>query len=1161
MKKTASASFKKMTHSLLLGGLFTGLTVSASINKQAQLSHELLQANPLTAAIKANATQVIIADGGAIYVLRQDDSYYFWSINSAATQLTLVEQVTVDLAQAQTIDIRLAADTEGLFYADNLIIDSNTRISFNGQLSAGKITIPLSKEAFMPLLDAAPNVQQSVMIDGNTPELLDTVATQTDIYHTAESALLDVQQHTDAAVALMADKVLAYKDILMAEAEHADGLMASYASTKAQLETDLEHSVNADVTYLEQHASDLEAQVQIEITNFEKNSLACVTQAQNDLEASTNQLVKTIDQLEREFDEHPKLEADIERVARQTEQSAAQIDACMKGLGSLEHFTVDGMIDELTYQQFSSRAETLAQQVEAETTQWANDLNKLPDELMLGLQTDAMVQRTESFENRFNAWISPAFQGNNGFLENPHEASKSVLEKDTDDHAWLEKVHTKGQDMLCHDDIGNFDFNITGVGVVIGTFWNDRIITGNESNLVLALTGDDCVETHGGIDGVLGMPGRDIIFLGDDHDFAHGGWGTDFIVGSAGNSYTFSISGVDFEVDLGNLIMGGAGNDFLFGGETFDAGEDGVIEADGFTDIILGDAFLFGQAAGDDTIDGERGIDFLLGQVGNDTITNLGSGVITIAAVPVEFGSYFWGNAGTDSITGSNTPMLLSSIGDFIFGGDDGDIFNANDGRDFVFGADGGDNGTGGGGNDYVFGGPGQDAITGGAGIDLVLGGQDNDPFVAGGAGFDVVLGNLGDDRVLGQDGPDIAMGNQGNDNVTGGNAPDLVLGGPGQDFMQGNASLDIMLGGGERDVMEGNDGLDYMDGGRGTDDMSGNDGIDIMRGNVNDEDGIEIMRGGNGPDFMWGNDGREQMFGNDGLDFMAGNGDNDDIFGGNGLDVLLGNEGNDTINGEAGPDAIFGGNGNDVINGNDGIDFAQGNNGCDIMNGGNQADLFFGNDHDDQIIGGVALDLLFGGAGVDQLFGQQGIDFLSGGGDRDRLEGGDQADIINGNDGNDFMLGGNGLDVMSGQGGNDFINGGNDTDLLMGGNGNDNVNGANGNDLLIGGANNDRINSGNGIDLTFANGGNDRIRAVEGRNIAFGNSGADVLDGFLPGSWDARDILWGNSGNDNLTGESIAQRDFLFGGSGTDNEVRNTTWVTAAEFNGNWVTPAPNCQ
>ncbi len=1161
MKTFYDIKRNKLYRALALGGLMTCITSMAAIDSAALKANNIVNSNATLHTIKAaNSTQVFLNETSALYVFRHDDSYYFWSINDTGTLLKLLDKVTLDMSQPQEITVNLHPDTAGLFYADNLVMDPQTTFNFKGQLTAGKIAIPLSKDAFIPLLDAAPDVQQPVIIDGNTPELLDTVAVQEDIYSTAESTLVDVQNHMDATLEVMANSVLTYKDILIAEATYADNLMQSYETSKVQLEADFLSQANADVAYIEQQVADLQVQTNIEIANFEKNSLPCIEQVKKTVESSTAELAKTIEQIEREFDEDPKLEAEIERVSQSAEQSAAQIDECVAGIGSLEQFNIDGLVDQLTYQQLGDRAESLAQQVDTEMTQWESDLQALPDNLMLGLQTDELAARTEAFESRFNEWISSAYQDKNGFITNPVEASKSMAEKDSDEIAWLEKVANKGQEQLCHDDIGNFDFNITGIGVVIGTPWNDRIITGSEANLVLALTGDDCVETHDGVDLVLGMPGRDMIFLGDHHDIAHGGWGTDFIVGSAGRSYTFSIAGVDFEVDLGNFIIGGADDDFLFGGETFDPGEDGVIEADGFTDIVLGDTFLFGQAAGNDIIDGQSGIDFLFGQRGNDNITNLGSGVITVAAVPVEFGSYFWGNAGDDTITGSNTPMLLSSIGDFIFGGDGDDTFNANTGRDFAFGADGNDNGTGGGGNDFVFGGPGEDSISGGDGIDFVFGGLDNDN-VFGGNGLDFVQGNEGNDRVFGEDGPDWVMGNRGNDTVSGGNSFDLVVGGPGQDFMLGDDGWDFMLGGDGQDNMSGNAGWDLMFGGNGTDNMNGNDGNDFMFGNTNDEDGIEIMRGGDNLDIMWGNDGREQMFGDDGIDVIWGNAGNDEISGGIGLDVIWGNDGNDEINGNADPDAMFGGNGNDTINGDDGIDFAQGNNGCDIMNGGNGADLFFGNDHDDTITGGVSLDLLFGGNGVDQIFGQQGIDFLSGGGGRDRLEGGDQLDVINGNDGDDFMQGGNGLDVMSGQGGNDFMNGGNDTDLMMGGNGNDNINGANGNDMLFGGSNNDRINSGNNTDFTFAGDGNDRIRAVEGRNFAFGNGGSDVLDANQAGNgWEVRDFLFGNSGNDNLTGDGISQRDLLAGGSGSDNRVRNTTWVTTAEFNGTWVTPAPNC-
>ncbi|WP_223788775.1 hypothetical protein [Marinicella meishanensis] len=1149
---------------LAMGGLMTCVTAGAGgydssstleATSQAAVGIELSHETNTKAATQ---TQVFLTQGGGIYVFRLDDGFYFWSINAAGDQLTLLDHVILDMSTPQALTLNLAPSTEGVFYADDLVTDVQHSFRFQGQLSAGKIAIPLGKEAFLPLFDAAPMVNDTVTIDGNTPELLDALSQQLDIYQAADAAVADALILSEASTQIMADQVLSNRATLLAEAAVGDQLSAHAEAEQAQLNQDFAQQIQADVAAFEQLSADLAEQVSIEFTAYHKQLLPCLEQHRSKLEQNLDQLGRNISSREREFEEDPKLEDAINTSDTLAAQLELAMNACGAGAGALEQADPSGVVDPLTYEAIAARAENLQQQLEADAADWQNHIAPLPEQLMWQVDTDVLVAKTESFEHRFDNWISPTYLNQDGFVSSPQQKNLSKAAADEADLAWLERMSLKGQDQLCEEETFNISFNIGVVGVVIGTWWDDQIITGNEPNLILALPGNDCVESHGGVDLVLGMPGRDRIFLGDHHDIAHGGWGMDEIHGSAGNSYSFTIQNVEFEVDLGNLIMGGADDDFLFGGETAaDRGENGVIEPNGFTDIILGDTLLFGQDSGNDFVDGEMGIDFIFGQRGNDTLMNLGAGVITIASIDTEFGSYFFGNDGDDTITGSNT-NLLSPLGDFIFGAAGNDSFNGNAGRDFIFGADGNDNGTAGPGNDYVFGSRGDDNLNGGDGIDLLFGGLGNDN-VAGGNGLDLVFGNDGNDRVQGDGGYDLTFGNAGNDTVLGGDFADLMFGGPGQDVMLGQDGWDLMFGNADGDNMSGNNGWDMMFGNRGTDQLFGNDGADLIFGNANDADGIELINGGGGVDLLFGNAGREQIFGEAGLDLIFGNADNDEIFGGDGADLVFGNGGDDVINGNAGSDLLFGNDGDDQILGDGGTDAAFGGAGCDLMNGGNDPDLMFGNDNNDRLEGGAASDLLFGNNGLDEVFGQQGADLLFGNDDRDRLDGGDQIDVMFAGGGNDFMVGGNGNDLMFGNGGADFINGGNNGDMAFGGDNNDTMVGAGGNDFLFGNGGNDRLNSGNDTDFTFGGDGNDRLRAVEGQNFAFGNKHDDVLDGYWASGWDARDFLFGNQHSDDLTGNQNSQRDIRSGGSGSDNKAWNTTWVSAAEFNATW--NPPGCQ
>jgi Ca2+-binding RTX toxin-like protein len=112
-------------------------------------------------------------------------------------------------------------------------------------------------------------------------------------------------------------------------------------------------------------------------------------------------------------------------------------------------------------------------------------------------------------------------------------------------------------------------------------------------------------------------------------------------------------------------------------------------------------------------IQGDEGIDFLIGTPRDDQITGAGSG------------DFIFGGAGNDIMGGGNG-------GDFIFG---------DAGNDTMLGGNGGDLISGGAGNDVMNGGNGDDAIAGEAGNDVMRGGNGPDTFYFGAnSGHDLVI-------------------------------------------------------------------------------------------------------------------------------------------------------------------------------------------------------------------------------------------------------------------------------------------------------------------------------------------------------------------------------------------------------------------------------------
>jgi Ca2+-binding RTX toxin-like protein len=153
--------------------------------------------------------------------------------------------------------------------------------------------------------------------------------------------------------------------------------------------------------------------------------------------------------------------------------------------------------------------------------------------------------------------------------------------------------------------------------------------------------------------------------------------------------------------------------------------------------------------------------------------------------------------------TDGNNSLNGTRNGEFILGLGGNDNINSNGGEDSIFGGDGNDNINGSSAQDYIQGGDGNDQINGNGGEDTLLGGAGNDQingsssseFIHGGSGNDTINGNGGDDHLL---------GGAGNDVITSGSGDDLINGGLGRDLIQLNGGNDVV-------VLEAGGGIDRI--------------------------------------------------------------------------------------------------------------------------------------------------------------------------------------------------------------------------------------------------------------------------------------------------------------------------------------------------------------
>ena len=234
-----------------------------------------------------------------------------------------------------------------------------------------------------------------------------------------------------------------------------------------------------------------------------------------------------------------------------------------------------------------------------------------------------------------------------------------------------------------------------------------------------------------GNDYIEGGSGEDHLYGGADNDTIKGGGDNDVIKGNSGNDNIWGGSGND-------VIEGGNGHDKLYG----DSGADEIRGGIG-NDLIKGGSNFRVGALWDDLKDWDKALDDLFGK-NKDSDLSEKAKLQKVATLPTNVDDFdlLFGDAGDDTIHGD-------SGRDWIDGGIGNDNLYGDQGRDVLLGGAGNDNIWGGSGNDYIAGGENNDTLNGDSGKDVIYG-NDGDDKLNGGAQPDYLIGGYGSDKLWG---------------------------------------------------------------------------------------------------------------------------------------------------------------------------------------------------------------------------------------------------------------------------------------------------------------------------------------------------------------------------------------------------------------------------
>ena len=563
----------------------------------------------------------------------------------------------------------------------------------------------------------------------------------------------------------------------------------------------------------------------------------------------------------------------------------------------------------------------------------------------------------------------------------------------------------------------------TGVEVTLAEDSGVLALEGSEHDDVL--TGNDGVNWlfgNGGEENTLhGGGGDDWLFTGTGYNILEGGGGADIIVGDSDPTYvrgfetaSYESSPEGVEVNLGSgLAAGGdAEGDTLFG-------IDGVIGSaheDVLTGNEIGNEVLGG--AGDDVLmggglpPGFSYFDYLEGGPGADTL---------IGSDGIVYAGYIESEAGVEVRLYDGTSRGGDAEGDTfesinsLFGSNHDDILAGDENFNVLVGSDGNDVIEGKESFDSLFG----DGFSGNTGGDDELNGGEGDDYLQGGPGADVLQGGPGNDSIVGDSFEPGIEG--GDDELDGGDGDDQLAGGPGADVLKGGAGTDdatystsdagvvvrlhnaVARGGyAEGDTFANMETVEYTDADGNTqsvqvpdiENLRGSQHDDILAGDIRDN----VIRGRGGNDTLYGgpDGGNDELHGDDGDDKVYGGKGNDDLYGNAGTDTIYGGPGNDNLLGGPGADTLIGGDGHDgaaywdadsgvEVRLHDGVtrgEYAEGDTfeSIERLNGSNHDDILEGDSNDNALHGNAGNDVLDGREGNDWLAGEEGADVLRGG-------------------------------------------------------------------------------------------------------------------------------------------------------------------------------------
>ncbi|MEM8790522.1 MAG: matrixin family metalloprotease [Pseudomonadota bacterium] len=671
-------------------------------------------------------------------------------------------------------------------------------------------------------------------------------------------------------------------------------------------------------------------------------------------------------------------------------------------------------------------------------------------------------------------------------------------------------------------------------------------------------------------DGVIYGPGRVLSIaseLGGDDDL-FGGSGADILIGGEGNDEISGAGGDDIAIgDLGVVefeIVPGAPANPSFGD---------LVETQ-----LLSIRSINVEIAGNDTISGEAGADFLIGGGGMDTVFGDDEDATNSQFDPAA------AQASLDSETQDGEDLILGDSGFIGFIGGlaaEGSSYNIGGAADILSGNAGGDQIIGGLGGDQISGDAVFEKLSNADGDDILIG--DNGRFILSTTeGFlrepvfaESFLDALGgSDSITGDAGSDLIIGGAGGDNLTGDDVAGTSGDRDGDDIIFGdNAELSFVLGVSmmlrTTDVSSNTGGNDTLSGRAGSDVLVGGVGADVLRGDelvpVSELDGDDIILGDNG----------EILFSD--IDTITGTSELDEIS--SGLDAL---GGDDTITGNAGADIAIGGFGNDQIDGDD-INATSAELDLDDLLVGDNATLDFVSG---QLASLVTTDQSSETGGNDSIAGRSGGDIIWGGAGSDTLFG--EGNPVLGFDGDDLILGDNGearfdldgnlatldrvatfedgignADTINGQSGGDIILGGFGGDILDGNDGLNQLPELDGDDIILGDNGEILIENGNLTEVrtfdsnvetepgdTFFD---DTISGYAGADILIGGVGSDRIDGFVVGSdegveLDGADLILGDNGEAFFSTTPPPASLIDSDGDGVMDDVDNATFVHNAD-------------